>query len=88
MTDLIGRYRVTYDAPTEDGGSKRVTVMLANPSVSSGKHVSGMEVETISGRECDRHGDLTDRQQVIITGKGEAKIQRLVQDLVDRKSVV
>jgi hypothetical protein len=80
-----GVYRVTYPAVTESGGTKRTTVMLRNPTVRPGNMP---ETEVISGREVDaRTQENTDRLQVILTAPDEAKIVRLVQDLVTERYV-
>jgi len=73
--------RVTYPAPLEGGGTRRVSVILRDPTVRETVFAGAPSV-VISGRECTRDGDLTDREQIIFTAPGEARMVDLTQDLV------
>jgi hypothetical protein len=76
----MGWQRVTYLAATADGGTKKTTVILKDPTTRPSDKMPGTVV--ISGREVDRDGDVTDRIQVIIATEDEVQRVDLVQDLV------
>ncbi len=73
--------RITYPASVEGGGTRRVSVLLDNPTFTERALPDGTRGLTVTGEEVDRDGDRTDRLHVILATPGEVKRTPYVTDL-------